>query len=324
MKKNAKFLIRLAMTILAFLFILTAYFYIIKPKYIYGEGFPTTSTYKGFYEIKKDSLDVIFLGSSHGVCAFDPEVMDQHCIRSYNLSCEQQNLFTSYYWLKEALKYQKPKTVVLDLYMLYLYDDDFMVASSANCTRKAFDFMRLSPNKISACMNASKVDEELTFSSMMLPNIMYHTRWKEIGSKDFKSKFSDDTGFLRGFYPMYGDGVEGFEPIDVDYDGEIEDPNPLMLEYLLRIMKLCGDKGINLILVSTPTSFETNGQHLFMWSISAFLSKNINIDFYDFNTKEVYEGCKYDFFEDNNDDDHANFKGAKKITNYLAERISND
>lgn len=324
MKKNVNFLIRMAVTLLVFIIVLAAYFYLIKPKYIYGDGFPTTSTFKGFYETEKDSLDLIFLGSSHGVCAFDPEVMDQYGINSYNLSCEQQNLFTSYYWLKEALKYQKPKTVVLDIYMLYLFDDEAMVKTTANCTRKAFDFMRLSPNKISACVNAVKVDEELTFSSMMLPNIMYHSRWKELSEKDFKSKFSNDQGFLRGFYPMYGDGVEGFEPMDVDYDGEIENPNPVMFEYLLKIMKLCGDEGIDLVLVSTPTSFETNAQHLFMWSVSALLSKNVNVEFYDFNALDVYKGADYDFSKDNNDDDHANALGAAKITSYIAKRISND
>lgn len=319
MKKNVNFLIRMAVTALVFIVVLSLYFYVIKPKYLYGDGFPTTATFKGFYEQKKDSIDLIFLGSSHGACAFDPEVMDEYGINSYNLSCEQQNLFTTYYWLKEALKTQKPQTVVIDIYMLYLFDDEVMQATNANKTHKAFDFMRMSPNKLSACFNAKKVDDELTFASMLLPNTLYHTRWKEISQKDFTLSFAEGSDFLRGYYPMYNQGVEGYEPMDIDYEGELCEPNPVMLEYLFKIMKLCEDKGIKLVLVSTPTSLETNGQHLMMWSLASFFGTNV--DFYDFNTKEVYRDCGYDFVVDNNDDDHANVNGAKKITAYLAEKI---
>lgn len=319
MKKKNFFLIRMAVTIIVLLAVLSAYFYVIKPKYVYGDGFPTTSTFKGFYESKRNSYDLLFLGSSHGVCAFNPKVMDEYDISSYNLSCEQQNLFTSYYWLKEALKYQKPQTVVLDVYMLYLFDADSMKPTTANCTRKGFDFMRLSPNKISACINAKKVDKELSLTSMLFPNVMYHTRWKELSSKDFRINFSDDPNFLRGFYPLEGQGVEGFVPIDVDYEDETVNPNPLMLEYLFKIMKLCDEKGIKLVLVSTPTGFETNSQHLTMWSLASFFGNDV--DFIDFNTKQVYEECGYDFSKDNNDDDHANKYGARKITEYIAKEL---
>ena len=320
MKKKVNFLIRMAITIIVLLLVISVYFYVIKPKYIYGDGFPTTSTFKGFYETENNSLDLIFLGSSHGACAFDPEVMDEYDINSYNLSCEQQSLFTSYYWLKEALKTQKPKTVVLEVYMLYLFDDPIMKPTTANCTHKAFDFMNISVNKLRACVDARRLDPELTISSMLFPNVLYHTRWKELTAKDFKTSFSEDEGFLRGFYPMYGEGVEGYSPIEVNYDEDIETPNSVMLEYLVKILDLCQKNNIRLILVSTPTTFETNSQHLLMWSLASFVAGDI--EFYDFNTKEVYEACGYDFSKDNNDDDHANAKGAQKITSYLARKIT--
>lgn len=65
--------------------------------------------------MQKDTVDVLFLGSSHGVTSFLPqELYNQYGITGYNLGCEQQGMVTSYYWLKEALRYQSPKAVVLD------------------------------------------------------------------------------------------------------------------------------------------------------------------------------------------------------------------
>ena len=99
----------------------------LKPEYYYMETWPTTNTYKDFYKLKRDSADVLFFGSSHTVATFDPQVIyDNYGITSYNLGCEQQSLVITYYWLREALKYQSPKAVVLDTYILHQYIDNYL------------------------------------------------------------------------------------------------------------------------------------------------------------------------------------------------------
>ena len=60
-------------------------------------------------------------------------------ITSYNLGCERQNLITSYYWLKEALRCQSPKAVVLDSYFLFQYEEKDSQNLSEPYVRKALD-----------------------------------------------------------------------------------------------------------------------------------------------------------------------------------------
>ena len=72
--------------------------------------------YGGFYEMEKNTVDVLFLGSSHCYCGFSPQEFYDRCgIRSYNLGSSRQSTWLSYYWLREALKTQTPQAVVMDV-----------------------------------------------------------------------------------------------------------------------------------------------------------------------------------------------------------------
>lgn len=321
MKKNARFFIRVTIVLLLAVILVSLYWYAIKPKYLYGDGFPTTATYRGFYDEKRNSIDVLFLGSSHGVCAFDPEVFDGATgLRSYNLSCEQQNLFTSYYWLKEALKYQKPGAVVLDCFMLYHFENEALAPTIGNCTRKAFDFMRPSFNKLSAYCKANEISEELTFTSLAFPNVMYHDRWKELSSRDVSFNYLTDADFLRGYYRLEDAAGLEYSPIE-SLNAEFEIPNEIMYNYLQKIVDLCRKEGIRLILVSTPTTFENEGMLSWMLNESEC---TFSVEMIDFNKASIYEECGYDFSKDNYDDDHANVYGAEKITNYLGQILKDE
>lgn len=319
MIKHFKSAVQILITALFLLTLIALVNYVLKPKYLYGDGFPTTATFKGFYETAKNTQEVIFLGSSHGATGFNPEVlMNEYAIESYNLSCEQQNLFTSYYWLKEALKTQNPETVVLETSMLFLFTDEELAPKNANCTRKAFDFMRLSPNKLEAMVNASAVSKELGITSFILPNTVYHTRWKELSKKDFTVKVSDLPGFSKGFYALSGSGVEGYAPIEAEGSDEFENYDNLMYNYLTKIVDLCREKNIRLILVSTPSTLETRER----FNTLSRIAQILDTELIDFNDASVYNASGYDFYNDNNDDDHANESGAAKITSYLGKIIT--
>jgi lysophospholipase L1-like esterase len=45
------------------------------------------------------------------------------------------------------------------------------------------------------------------------------------------------------------------------------------------------------------------------------------LDFYDFNTKELYHEIGYDFANDNGDSMHPNLAGADKLTDYMGELL---
>ena len=120
MLSHKKFLLKAAvLTVVVLLFVTFVNRMFVMKKY-YDTTWPSTSSFADFYQLDKNTVDVLFLGSSHGVSSFSPpKLYDDYSIRSYNLSSELQSLLVSYYWLKEALRYQTPKVVVLDTYIAY-------------------------------------------------------------------------------------------------------------------------------------------------------------------------------------------------------------
>lgn len=70
-----------------------------------------------FYDLPKDSLDLIFIGSSHSYCTFDPALIDEALgTNSFNFGSPLQYADSSYHVFKEVLKHQKPKTLVYEIY----------------------------------------------------------------------------------------------------------------------------------------------------------------------------------------------------------------
>lgn len=321
MMKKIRTLIR-AISFFAVLFLLYKLcLTIVTPKSFMENGFPTTSTYSDFYELDKNTVDVIFLGSSNAVCGFIPqELYSKYGISGYNLACEQQNLFTSYYWLEEALRFQKPRTVVLDTAMLYLYDNENLAASVEGLTRKAFDFMRWSPVKLKAVIHMPKIWESLSVKSFIFPMIAYHERWESINLHDFKLDQLSRHSLWKGYLPLtrYA-GVDGFVPITEEQAlaGGADAGNVFMLSYLDSIVALCAENNIDLILTMAPSTFDDAGKYRFL---SEYASEK-GITYIDFNEKTVYEDSALEFFVDCHDDAHCNLNGALKITDYIGKII---
>ena len=68
------------------------------------------SRWNEFYDLPKNSLDMVFLGSSHSYCTFDPENFDSVLgTSSYQLGMPLQHMDSTYFTLLEVLNYQKPK-----------------------------------------------------------------------------------------------------------------------------------------------------------------------------------------------------------------------
>ena len=147
MKGNGKIhlnkAVRRVCAFLAFALLVSFAVYVINrtlmPKYVFGtHGNPMTSTYLGFYEMEEDTVDVLLLGSSQMGAGLNPQdIYDEAGIRSYNLASNNQPLWVSYYWLREALNYQSPKVVVLDCYMLF-FDQNI----EEDQVRQALDYMK--------------------------------------------------------------------------------------------------------------------------------------------------------------------------------------
>ena len=255
---------------------------ILLVKHVEDGHYSPVSQYEGFYQMDKNSIDVLFLGSSHSYYAFSTqELYNQFNIRSYNLGSSLQDIWVSYYWLKEALRFQTPKAVVLETY--YIFGD-----SDEPCIRKALDYMKWSKVKNEAVMKAKQEYPELTPMSFYFPNIRFHERWKELKEIDF----SYET--LSEHYEMKGNlirgqkyGKENYQTLPAEIKDSDEIPEDVQL-YLNKIVTLCNDNDIDLLFVKTPSLNWSITQHNAVHNFA----ENHGITFYDLNEKDLYADRK--------------------------------
>lgn len=300
---------------------------VLKPKYYYNETWSTTNTYEDFYNLKKNSVDVLFFGSSHAICSFNPQVIyDEYGITSYNMGSEQQSLVVSYYWLREALKYQNPKVVVLETLTFHQYKDAY-VYNNMNCSegsvRKAMDSMRLSSLKFEAGMAIEAEDPTQSGLSFPFLNIRYHSRWAQLDENDFTEPSMVNHGGIKGFTAgtppkdlTVADTYTPFKDEDIT-DVKAEPMVKIAEPYLNKIIDLCEQEDIQLIFVNIPTA-ETIARYK---STKEFAEKH-NVPFYDFNEEKLYKEIRYNLAVDRSG--HPSYLGAEKISLYMGKVLSRE
>ena len=271
---------------------------------------------------------------------------DKNGIVSYNLASPEQTLITSYYWLEEALRFQSPSVVFLDNQMLFTFYEDEPLNFKEPGQRKDFDYMKWSKVKMSAVHDICSLDSSQSELSYYLPIVRYHDRWKELGKLDFTYTPSK----LYGFAPLYGslhkEGEPDFVPLEntniaaidilnttntaVATDIATDTPStdvitteseetilPLMQDYMDKIVALCKEKNIRLVLVTTVAPIQTQARH----DLTAQYAAANNLTYFDFNTKGLYEATQMDYFTDCYDTHHMTISGGEKITDYLADFV---
>ena len=302
---------------------------VVVPKYLVeNTDWPSTSTFKQFYEMDEDSIDVLFIGSSSMATDIMPqEIYDEYGITSYNLGTTEQNLIVSYYWLKEALRFQKPKVVVVDNQMMFTFYADEELNFKEPGQRKDFDYMKWSKVKVEAVHDICRIDKSQSELSYYLPFIRYHDRWKELVKRDFKY----ETTKLYGYAPLVGETPlednaksEPYTPLSDDI--RIEDAaqiidetdvdskrHELMISYMDKIISLCKEQGISVLILSSVSPTETETRHV----ITKQFAAGHGIEFLDFNVRQLYEQAGLDYVTDNYDRRHMNVEGAKKISSFM-------
>ena len=81
---------------------------------------PETEMWEQLYKLDKNSIDMVFVGNSHVYNGINPAVIYEHSgIKSFDIATSNQDLFTSYYLLKEFMVRQDPSVVVLDTYGIF-------------------------------------------------------------------------------------------------------------------------------------------------------------------------------------------------------------
>lgn len=313
--KHTRFVIKILCFALLVGLMLAVITPILIPRTMGNWFWPTTQTYQEFYELPKNTVDVLFLGSSYAVNAFSPlQVYRDYGVTSYNLGSEAQGVIASYFWLKEALRFQQPKAVVLDIFALHL--DSPPLGMPEAHLRRTMDAMKWSSVKWEAISEICYHDPSQSFNSYLFPHIRYHMRWKELSAEDLLHS-NEYMGLMGCGVLAKREGSEDFVPHGLLDGVEPEPPELLAKTYLDRIVELCKAEGIQLIFTSTPNIYATDNISRALADYAAEHS----VPFYDMNEAGLYARLGYDYPNDVCEGSHANFWGAQKITALIGDEL---
>ncbi len=266
-----------------------------------------TYTSKEFYELEKNSVDVVFLGSSQVVMGISPVRMyEKYGIAAYGLGRGSAPIAANYYWLKECEKTQDISTVVIDVSMLYEH-------TGQGLFRRSFDPMKLSRNKLEAVTEQYRTHGGDSVLTYVFPVMKYHNRWKELTKTDFVYR-KEDTLVYGGYVMKSGIKPMSYEKVAIDND-ELQDVKMVepQLAYFERILSHCKEKGWNVLLIKTPKA---------TWSLSKSkgaeaLAEKHGLPYLDFNYDKMLQEIKFDSSRDMRDSEHMNLRGAEKLSDYI-------
>lgn len=271
---------------------------------------PATLIVDGFYAEEENTIDVLYLGSSNSFYDINPLVIyENQNITGYVLGSGEQRLYTSYYYLQEALKYQQPKVVVLDALGLF-----YEGIGEEEQNRKAYDYMKLSKEKIESLRVA--MGEEESILSYIFPVARYHARYSSLTARDFVYPFLDKHYSLKGyaFSDTVAEGLPDFNMEGIVHEGiAIKEENK---DYFQKINELCMENNITLLLIKTPN---------IEWGIlehtkAQELADANGVAFYDYNTFMSEIGIEEkDCFLDGA---HLNYKGADLLSTHLGQIVA--
>ena len=275
--------------------------------------------YAAFFA-EKNQFDVFFLGSSHVRFGFFPmELWADRGITSYNLGGEGNPIPVSYWVLVNALDYQVPKVVVMDVFNMWPGEKFHTLIGQAHASLDAFP---LSIHKYRMVMDLID-DEDMTDRNgnsiydkrweFLFDLGEYHTRWNSLGIGDFadRSTLESNSAVWRGGQPVI-QIVQRNEHIyeksdDLYYDEIAKD-------YLERMIQLCADKNIDLLLINTGYDCSDEAKY-FADSVNE-IAEQYGILYIDFTELDI---INFESDLQSSGNTHVNFSGAEKFTTFIGQ-----
>ncbi len=263
-----------------------------------------------YYEQPENTIDLLLIGSSHVGMNIDVETLwTQRGISGYSLWGSLQPFWNTYYLLKEALKTQQPRVVVLDVYAVLMgfdYSDEARQVTNISG-------MHLNQNKLDA-IRISAPKERWLELAIGMP--IYHSRFDSLTKEDFiHYPWSEGQADRKGTGVRYG--TNACVPLEVADNGE----SSAMLEkeeiYLRKIIEECQERRVPLVLLTTPTDGRTESQPYYNYVQS--IADEYGITYLNLNVMDNETGItQADYWTDDN---HLNTKGSRKVAAYLGDYL---
>ena len=282
--------------------------------------------YEPFFEEEHD-FDVLYFGTSHVLSGYFPmELWGEYGYTSYNFGGNGNYLPTTYWVFENALDYTTPKVVIIDCYFMQMQYKTWY--SNTEFVHQSMDAFPLSLTKIRGIldlMNDPVMDadeengtitvvgtgnEKRSAISFLWDLSVYHSRWTELTENDFNTEYTRTKGSETSAWV-----AETKETIELPADEKLDEETTGMV-YLRKIIEECQAQGIEVLLTYLPYPAGEDG-----WRTANTVSDiadEYGVHYVNFLTLDTVD---YDTdFQDY--ESHLNASGAKKVTSYIGQYLS--
>lgn len=284
---------------------------------------------------QEENIDVLFVGSSHSYRSVDTSITDEIFGKNtFNAGSSSQFMDASEAIIREALTENDIETIYLELYFEIAASAEYSERTDMVATHLISDYMKPSWNKLKFLLNASGKEQYI--------NSFFKTRrnWKRFydadyvldvvkkkGTVDYKNyeytyvTFEESAYKGKGFVACYNSELTNFFYTDMtEYKINVDTMSKDWEQSLKNIMKVCEEKGIDLILYSAPMPdflVASAGHYDDYIAKIRELTQGTSVLYYDFNL------CKEEYFsyapENFYDIDHLNYTGARNFSEVMAK-----
>ena len=280
-------IISIAATAIALLLLSLVCSRIVVPKNNQAEFGQLDASAHGILGEPAHTIDVLFVGDSEVYTSLVPlQMWNEQGITSYDVSTSAQLLCYSKTLLSRALEKQSPQVVVLETNMLF--------------------------RKI-------KIEQALWRElANVLPVLEYHDRWKSLTPADFTVSPKATWTHPQKGHHANDRSVPSKVQNHMKPTMEREHISELNQWYLDALISLCRERGIKVVLLSTPSTKNWNNKR--HNAVQAFLqerSYGSDVVYLDLNLEQ--NEIPIDWERDTRDGgDHLNSKGARKVSHFMA------
>ena len=250
----------------------------------------------GRYDIlleEDDTIDALAVGDSLIYSGISPMVIwKNYGYTTFDCAVVSQLTRMAYDYLKVAIESQHPKVVFFESLVIFRNPEKVIPATA-----------------------------ETWFNNKYIPIINYHDNWKKLlfNSLNNDPKKFTKLNISKGY--RYSKVVQATSKSKYNYMAYSDDEWQLIDEnsyYFEKIVKLCQEKGVKLVLISIP--------NIDLWNYSKHntmvkVAQKYDLEFIDFNLDNP---LNIDWQKETKDGGgHLNNSGATKVSNFLGEYLKN-
>jgi len=263
---------------------------------------------KSLYLQEENTVDVLCVGSSHIYCNINTGTLwDEYGISSYDLGAAEQPYWNSYYYIKEALKTQHPRVIVMSITLPGFRTEDYQ--SEYWLVHNLYG-MKWNKNRIEASLASIYPD---SFTRLFIPMNTMHRRYSEITKTDFIDENVSKN--YKGY--DYRDQIVEYDTPDIKGVTEKKAITDKQEMWYRKIIEYTQEENIPLLLISPPFAITEEEQKIYNYQFE--IAEEYGLDYMDCN--KLYDEIGIDYKTDIADGLHLNIWGSNKFSSYLGKYL---